>query len=82
MPTEATANAAREVIDLARARRYASTGEGQQIRERLDLSLGEVARGVGCSPSTIFRWEAGERVPTGAPAVAWGRMLDELTKLL
>ena len=35
---------------------------------RLGLSLAEVGRAIGADPSTIFRWESGERIPSGSLA--------------
>lgn len=43
-----------------------------------DVSLSEIAGPVGVSPSTIHRWETGDRRPTGAAALRYGELLSEL----
>ena len=48
------------------------------IREAAGLSMHEVARAIGADPSTVFRWESGERVPSGELAVAYRDFLVEL----
>ncbi len=48
------------------------------IREAAGLSLAEVGRAIGADPSTIFRWESGERIPSGSLAVAYRDFLEEL----
>jgi transcriptional regulator with XRE-family HTH domain len=67
-----------QVVRLAVARQFSLSGEGRVIRCRAGLSLSEIAAAVGRSPVTIFRWERAERTPTGAQAVAWADLLDQL----
>ena len=64
--------------ELARVRALVGTGAARPIRLNAGLSLGEVAKSVGVSPGTILRWETGERIPHGEPAVAYGRLLNGL----
>jgi DNA-binding transcriptional regulator YiaG len=72
------APAAGRVVKLARARRYAATGEGRTIRQRHRLSLPDVAAGAGVSVSTIWRWEWNRTRPQGDAAVRWVELLDAL----
>ena len=69
-----------ELVLLTRARRDAASGRGRALREEAHLSLREVAVSLGVTATTLWRWEAGDRVPRGAAAVAWARLLDDLTK--
>jgi DNA-binding transcriptional regulator YiaG len=66
-------------VRVARIRRLAHTGEARAIRRAARLPLRIVALEVGCAPSTVMRWESGERRPTGPKAL---RYLDLLDKLL
>jgi DNA-binding transcriptional regulator YiaG len=67
-----------EIVQLALARRYALSGAGGRVRRAARLSLQEVADACGSSVTTVWRWEQGQRVPRGAPATAWVRLLIEL----
>lgn len=69
-----------DVVLLARARTLARTGEGARIRALAALSVQEIADSAGCAPSTLWRWERGERAPHGGAAVAWARLLVELQR--
>jgi DNA-binding transcriptional regulator YiaG len=51
------------------------------IRQAARLSLADVARGVGCSPSTVGLWEKGARQPTGPLGERYGSLLHELDRL-
>ena len=68
----------RQVLDLAEARRLASSGDGRRIREAHGLSLAEVGSAVGVSPGAVSKWEHGQRRPFGKPAVAYARLLRVL----
>lgn len=48
----------------------------REIRERLNLTQQEMAKGVGVNVSTIWRWEA-SGVPVKGPAMM---LLDRLAK--
>jgi DNA-binding transcriptional regulator YiaG len=63
---------------LVEARQLASSGAGRMIREAAGLSLAEFARAIDVDPSTVFRWESGERMPTGEYAVRYRDFLREL----
>lgn len=67
-----------ELVLLTRARRLARSGEAQALRLAAGLSLREVADAVGISHSNLWRWEAGQRAPRGAAAIAWAQLLDQL----
>lgn len=60
------------------ARDLAQSGCGRRIRVASGLSQAEVAAAIGVSPVAISRWEAGERRPRGAGAVAYARLLRDL----
>jgi DNA-binding transcriptional regulator YiaG len=68
------------LLDVATARRYATTGEGRRIRETAGLSLSEVASSIGLATSSLWRWEQGQRMPRGPRAAEWARLLRELAK--
>lgn len=68
------------LAELSRVRSLVGTGAARPIRLGAGLSLGEVGESVGVSASTVLRWEMGERVPRGEPAVAYGRLLATLVQ--
>ena len=63
---------------LIRARRAAKDGSGRELRHANGLSIADVAGEVEAAEATIWRWERGERRPTGAAAIRWGRLLQRL----
>ena len=65
---------------LVEARRIARSGQARTLREKAGLSLAEVARGVGVTPTAVWRWEKGLARPSGEPAVAYGRLLVSLAQ--
>lgn len=67
-------------LALVRVRRLAESGEARRIRIANGLSLAEVADPIGASSSALSRWERGERVPRGAKAVRYLRLLDALVR--
>lgn len=69
-----------DLTDLSRVRRLARTGAARGIRIGAGASVREVARAVGVAAATVHRWETGNRIPRGEKALAYGRVLDELTK--
>jgi transcriptional regulator with XRE-family HTH domain len=48
------------------------------IREAAGLSLAEVAAACGADPSSVYRWETGERRPSGERAVRYAAVIAEL----
>jgi DNA-binding transcriptional regulator YiaG len=61
--------------------RYRAPRDGRALRERHRLSLREIGYTVGVSPSTVCRWESGERRPRGAAAIRYAALLDRLDRL-
>lgn len=57
------------------------TGKAQEIRHESGASLDEVAREIGCTPSTVMRWEKAESRPTGKDAVLYARVLRGLQQI-
>lgn len=51
----------------------------RRVRERLGVSQGEVARALGVAPSTISRYESGERTPRRQLLASYVELLDALT---
>jgi DNA-binding transcriptional regulator YiaG len=69
---------AAEVASLARVRALCSSGAARSIRVAAGMSLGELGRGLGVSPSTVLRWERGDRRPRGDAGLRYGALLDQL----
>jgi DNA-binding transcriptional regulator YiaG len=68
----------RQTLELVEMRLFVRSGEARDRRRRSGLSLAEVGRTVGASTAAISRWETGQRRPTGAPALAYARLLKQL----
>lgn len=66
---------------LVRARAYAADGRARKLREGAALSVRDMARLAGVSPTCLFRWETGSRSPRGDAAVRYGRLLGDLEEL-
>jgi hypothetical protein len=70
-------------IDLARwTLDMITSGKARELRERSELDL--LAAGQQCGnvyPSTVMRWERGERLPRGHNLVTYGRFLERLTRV-
>lgn len=69
-------------LQLAQMRRAASSGEARALRLQAQLSLNDIAGACGVHPSTVFRWESGDRVPRGEPAVRYANFLEALTRAM
>jgi transcriptional regulator with XRE-family HTH domain len=67
---------------LIEGRSAVRTGSGQKLRERAGLSQSELARLTGVTPGAICRWEAGERTPSEAAAVAYAKALRRVEELI
>jgi DNA-binding transcriptional regulator YiaG len=65
---------------LVRVRDLVTSGEAHRRRLAARLSLSEVAGAVRVAPTTVFRWERGERMPQGEAALRYLRFLDRLAK--
>lgn len=67
-----------ELTALTRVRSLAASGAARTIRCRAGVSLAEVASGCTVTATTVWRWETGQRVPHGAPAIIYGEILAAL----
>jgi transcriptional regulator with XRE-family HTH domain len=69
-----------ELLMLTEARDAARSGRARRIRELAGITQAELGTAVGVDGSTIHRWEHGTRRPSGAPALAYARALQTLSK--
>lgn len=68
-----------QTIELSRLRAMVRSGAARGVRLGAHLSLAEVGDAIGgVSPSTILRWERGERSPRGEPALRYWELLRAL----
>lgn len=63
---------------LVRVRELVTTGKARDLRLAAHLSLSEASAIVLVAPTTIFRWERGERMPRGKAALRYLQFLDRL----
>lgn len=66
---------AESLVLLVEAR---TQGRGRRIRESVGLSQSDLAHALGVRQSTLWRWENGQRQPTGALAIRYARLLRAL----
>jgi transcriptional regulator with XRE-family HTH domain len=69
-----------DLVKLAQARDFASSGLGRLIRISSGISLREMARAIGADPAAVLRWEQGKNRPTGDRAVRWAEELSRLAE--
>lgn len=69
----------RDALLLSDARVLCRSARARQLRENGRLTLREVASVVECSPSTILRWERGQRTPTGKPGLRYAKLMVALS---
>jgi transcriptional regulator with XRE-family HTH domain len=69
-----------DLVALSRVRRLTKSGAARTIRLSAGLSLAELGARAGVGPSTVFRWERGQRSPHGEAALRYGATLDALHK--
>lgn len=70
-----------EAAALAQLRAWVRSGVARDARAAAGLSLGEAAAAAGPPPvasSTIYRWEAHQRIPTGKAALRYHRLIVRL----
>lgn len=67
-----------QLVSLTSARTLARSGRARDIRRAAKLSLSEVAGACGVSVATIHRWENGDRIPHGPPALSWAELMRAL----
>ena len=63
---------------LAQLRQWIGSGMARELREAAGLSRLHVANELGTWPSTVARWESGERVPRGRHALEYHALLARL----
>ncbi len=63
---------------LAKVRELGENGGARRIRESSGVKPGEMAHAVDVDITTLYKWEHGQRRPTGERALRW---LDELEAL-
>jgi DNA-binding transcriptional regulator YiaG len=68
----------KQALALAEVRQLVESGEAEHRRLRGRLSRADVARVVGVTTVAVWRWERGQRLPTGAAALAYAKLLHEL----
>lgn len=73
-----TAAASDRLVALARVRDLVTSGAARSVRVAAGLSTREVADAIGVTTVTVWRWEAGQRVPRGDAALAYLDLLDRL----
>jgi DNA-binding transcriptional regulator YiaG len=66
---------------LIKARAAAKDGSGRALRLNAALSVPDVAHNIDASTAAVWRWERGERRPSGPAAVRWGRLLARLERM-
>jgi len=64
-----------ELLDL---HDWLRTGEARRIRERARLSAAALARDIDVTPGAVNKWELGLRLPQGANALRYARLLRRL----
>jgi len=67
-----------DTLLLAAARRALATGQARELRERARVSQIEVGRECYVTAQAVARWESGQRVPRGEPALRYARLLVQL----
>lgn len=63
---------------VAKARGLAASGEARRIRVAHNVPIGDMARTVGVTVNTVWRWENGVRAPRGETAIRYARVLATL----
>jgi DNA-binding transcriptional regulator YiaG len=74
--------AASKAQELARLRRRLACGEARELRRQARMSVGEVSTLLNVSPSAVWYWENGRRVPRGERALVYARLLDDLANVV
>ena len=69
---------AEKTLKIAKARQLASSGTGRMLRQAAQLNGYELARAIDVDPSTLWRWENGERTPRGEWAIRYVDFLERL----
>jgi len=79
-PTRLKGDPQSEALRLASARRYFRKSPQliRALRRNAGLALVDVAVALGVAPSTICRWERGERVPRGDLGLKYLALLQQV----
>lgn len=73
---------ARELAAEVAAARLPSPAVRRRIRTKAGIGLREMARHLDVTPMTVQRWERGTSTPRRDRAIAYRRLLDELSEAL
>jgi DNA-binding transcriptional regulator YiaG len=65
-------------IQILELREWLSTGRAAEIRSAAGLPRSALARDLGVAESALWRWERGERTPTGLYAAAYYQLLSRI----
>lgn len=65
---------------IARIRADFRSGTARQHREAVRITQREAAEALGVTQGAVSHWEAGRCKPSGAHALAYGRLLARLGK--
>lgn len=78
-PYDAAVERRLDLVKVASARDACRNGAARALRLSAGLSLREVAEEIGAGdPSTVLRWEKGQRRPRDEMAERYGDLLDRL----
>jgi len=78
--TPANVLTASDVLALAEIRRKCADGRARSVRLTCDITHREIGARCGVAGSTVARWEIGERVPRGRPALRYARLIEALER--
>lgn len=67
------------ITAIAKVRELARAGTAREVRIAACLSIEEVASAIGVAPTTVWRWENGQRRPHGSAALRYGKLLNKLS---
>jgi transcriptional regulator with XRE-family HTH domain len=70
----------RELMRIAEVRRRFEVGEAKVLRIAAGLTVGEAAKAANVSPTSLWRYENGQRTPRPAQALEYARFLEQLER--
>ena len=62
-------------------RAWLATGRALELRKDAGLARSSVARDLAVAESALWRWEHGQRIPRGAYAASYYRLLVKLDRV-
>lgn len=71
---------ARDLALVARTRADLASGRATAARKAASIGLGEIAEALEVSHQAVSMWEQGKRCPRARHALAYGRVLAQLTR--